>query len=382
MRKIQLLVLVIAVGFLGDTGLTQSKRHSRNMPLANGRYRARRIPWKGPNQIKDLNMRLLTTLYGDVSNPNGIAVADDVIQNFDLSPDGNTLVCTYFPSTLIVWDTKTGARKKSIELEKAGFGDVAFSPNGTMFVTAPGNLAQEQESRSIRFWDAKTYKVIAKVDSAGRVQSVKFSPDGKSLAVVSYIESADVDSDKTIVELWDVQLKKLAAIQPAKGRSIDGSGLNVMSQIAFSPDSSKLATITKQTVEIWDTKSGELIQTLQGQQKDITSVWFSSDGRFLVSTGEQIISVDKEPVGELIIWDALNGQKVKTLPGYNYATFSPGGKLIAGRNGEKDYSLIDINTGNVISHFPQIGALRFSRNGRRAASYDDLVVIRTWEVLK
>jgi hypothetical protein len=37
-----------------------------------------------------LNMRLLTTLYGDVSNPNGIAVPDDVIQNFDLSPDGNT----------------------------------------------------------------------------------------------------------------------------------------------------------------------------------------------------------------------------------------------------------------------------------------------------
>jgi WD40 repeat protein len=326
-------------------------------------------------------MRLLTTLYGDVSNPNGTAVADDVIQNFDLSPDGNTLVCTYFPATLIVWDTKTGARKKIIESEKAGFGDVAFSPDGTMFVTAPGNFAQEQESHSIRFWDAKTYKVIARVNSAGLVQSVKFSPDGKSLAVVTYIEGADADSDKTIVELWDVQLKKLAAVQPAKGRSIDGSALNIMSQIAFSPDSSKLATITKQTVEIWDTKSGELIQTLQGQQKDITSVWFSSDGRFLVSTGEQINSVDKEPVGELIIWDALNGQKVKTLPGYNYATFSPGGKLIASGNVEKDYSLIDINTGNVISHFRQIGALRFSRNGRRAASYDDLVVIRTWEVL-
>ncbi|HEV7842571.1 MAG TPA: hypothetical protein VGO69_02690, partial [Pyrinomonadaceae bacterium] len=113
-------------------------------------------------------------------------------------------------------------------------------------------------------------------------------------------------------------------------------------------------------------------------------VWFSPDGRFLVSTGEQQPSEGYQaPVGELIIWSALDGQKIKTLPGYNYATFSPDGKLIASGNREgEDYSLIDVSTGMVISHFPQIGALRFSRNGKRAGSYDDLVVIRTWQVLK
>jgi WD40 repeat protein len=382
MRKIQMLVVVIALCFLGDTGLPQSKRHKRNVPLPTGRYRAKRIRLKGPTEIKDLKMRLLVTTYGDVSNPNGIAVGDDVIQNFDLSPDGNTMVCTYFPAFLIVWDTHTGARKKSIELDKAGFGDVAFSPDGTMFVTAPGNITEEQESRSIRFWDAKTYKVIAKINSAGLVQRVLFSPDGKSLAVVSDIESSD--SDKIILELWDVQSKKLAAVQPAKGRSIDGDSLYTMSQIAFSPDSSKLATITKQTVEVWDLKTGEVVQTLQGHHKDVTGVWFSPDGRFLVSTGEQPPAAPyKEPVGELIIWNALNGQEVKTLPGYNYATFFPDGRLIASGNREgEDYSLIDIDKGSVISHFPQIGALRFSRNGKRAASYADLVVIRTWEVMK
>src|SRR5947199_553039 len=130
MRKIQMLVVVIAVCFLADTGLPQSKRHSRNMPLPTGRYRAKRTAWKGPAEIKDLKMRLLASTYGDVSNPNGIAVADDVIQNYDLSPDGNTLVVTYFTATLIVWDTQTGRRKKVIELGKAGFGDVAFSPDG------------------------------------------------------------------------------------------------------------------------------------------------------------------------------------------------------------------------------------------------------------
>jgi WD40 repeat protein len=380
MKKIQMLVVIIAVCFLINTGLAQSKRHKRKTPQTSWGYPAKKIILNGPAETKYSNMRLLATLYGDVSNPNGIAVADDVIQNYDLSPDGNTLVCTYFPEFLIVWDAQTGRRKKMIELPKAGFGDIAYSPDGTMFVTTPGNFAQGRESHSIRFWDAKTYKVIAKLNSAGIVQKIKFSPDGKSLAVISYIE--DSGDGKTIVELWDVQLKKLAAVQPAKGRSIDGSALNIMSQIDFSPDGTKLATITKKTVEVWDVKSGELRQTLQGHEKDATGVWFSPDGRFLVSTGEQQLSVDKDPVGELIIWDVLNGQKIKTLPGYTYAVFSPDGKLIAGgdENGQ-EYSSIDVSTGNVIYRSPRIGSLRFSRNGKMAASYDDLVVIRTWQVL-
>jgi WD40 repeat protein len=380
LRKIQTLAVIIAVCFLANTGLPQSKRPLRNIEQTTGRYRAKRVPWKGPTFIKDMNMRLLATLYGDVSDPNGIAVADDVIQNFDLSPDGNTLVCTYFTATLIVWNTQTGARKKVIELGKAGFGDVAFSPDGTMFVTAPGNITQEP--RSIRFWDAKTYKVIAKLESAGHAQSVRFSPDGKSLAVVTDIESSD--SDKTILELWDVQSKKLAAVQPAKGRSIDGSALNVMGQIAFSPDSKLLATSTKQTIEVWDIKTGEVIKSLQSPQGDVTSVWFSPDGRFLVSADERKVSADKEPVSYLTIWSFPDGQIIKTLPGYGYAAFFPDGKLVASGSGDKDFSLIDVKTGQVVSHFPAIGALRFSGNGKRAASYgfDDLVVVRTWEILK
>ena len=378
MRKIQILAVVVAVCLMGSAGLSQSKRRVRNIQQKTGRYPARRTTYKGPTVIKDLNMKLLATTYGDVSDPNGIAVPDDVIQNFDLSPDGNTLVVTYFPATLIIWNAQTGARKKVMELGKAGFGDVAYSPDGTMFVTAPGNLSQD--ARSIRFWDAKTYKVIAKLESAGHVESVRFSPDGKYLAVVTEIESSG--DYKTILELWDVQQKKLAAVQPAKGKAIDGSLENIMSAIAFSPDSSKLVTITKQTVEVWDLKTGEVVQTLQGHQKDVSSVCYSPDGRFLVSTAEQQPAADKSPVGELIIWNALDGQKVKTLPGYNYAVFSPDGKLIASGNEDKNYSLIDVKTGSVISHFPQIGALRFSRNGKRVASYGDLVVVRTWEILK
>lgn len=380
MRKIQLLALVIAVCFLGSTGIPQSRRQKRNTQLANGRYRAKRTPWKGPTLIKAVNLKLLATLYGDVSGPDGIAVPDDVIQNFDLSPDGNTLLCAYFPATLIVWNARTGTRKKVIELEAAGFGDVAFSPDGTAFVTSPGNMAQEKENHTVRFWDAKTFRVTGRIISSGIVESVKFSPDGKSLALSAFVEGAG--GEKTIVELWDVQSKKLAAVQPAKGRSIGGSSLYIMSRMAFSPDSSKLATITKQSIELWDLKTGELSRTLNVTKGDPTGLWFSPDGQSLVSTSELRSTPDQDPVGELIIWNVADGEKRSTLPDFNYATFTPDGKLIASGNKSRDYSLIDVTTGKVVSHFPLIGALRFSRNGKVAASYDELVIIRTWDVLK
>src|SRR5437764_13308917 len=152
MRKIQMLVVVIAGCFMASTGLPQSKPHSRKMPLPTGRYRAKRIPWKGPTEIKDLKMRLLTTLYGDVSNPNGIAVPDDVIQNFDLSPDGNTLACAYFPAILIIWDTQTGARKKEIALNKATFGNIACSPDGITIVTTTRSFSDAHKHLRMRAW--------------------------------------------------------------------------------------------------------------------------------------------------------------------------------------------------------------------------------------
>ncbi|HEX8847735.1 MAG TPA: hypothetical protein VF791_24050 [Pyrinomonadaceae bacterium] len=319
-------------------------------------------------------MRLLTTLYGDVSNPDGRAVPDDVIQGFDLSPDGSTLVCTYFPATLIIWDTQTGRRKKVVE-HPAGFGPVSFSPDGTMFVTAHGNLVPESESGSVRFWSAKTFKEIAKIKSVGYVSSVEFSPDGKNLAIVSEKASGPENNPeyKTIVELWDVQTKKLAAVQPAGERDIVDAG--------FSPDGSKLVTSTKQAVEVWDVKTGELLKSLQGHQGDVSAATFSPDGNFLVSAASQQTTAASNPVGELIIWSVSDGQKVKTLPGYFNFSFTPDGKLIASKLEGPD-SLIDIKTGSVTSKIPQLSDWRFSRNGSRAASADDLVVVRVWQVLK
>lgn len=364
----------VPMGQLSKRELAALQYQRITLQTSNERYPARRIPWNGPSEIKNMNMRLLATLYGDVHNDDGVPVADDVIQGFDLSPDGNTLVCTYYPDMLIIWDAQTGARRKRIILPKPGFGDIAFSPDGAIFVTAHGNLPQEQEARSIRFWDAKTYQVIARINSTGYVHSVKFSPNGKILAVVSDMNTGS-DNSKTIVQLWNVQLKRLAAVQPAKGRPIN--------EVAFSPDGSKLATSTKQVVEVWDIRTGELIHTLQGHQGEVSSVMFSPDSRFLVSAGGQF-SVDRRSGGELIIWNVVTGQKVKILQGYKYASFSPDGRLITSSSQEEDYSVIDMNTVMVVSNFPQIGILRFSRNGSRAASYlfEETVVIRTWQLLK
>src|SRR5262245_59609092 len=99
------------------------------------------------------------------------------------------------------------------------------------------------------------------------VQSVAFSPDGKTLASAS--------GDKSI-KLWDVATGKQQA-------TLKGHTESVRS-VAFSPDGKTLASASKdETVKLWDVEGLKNTATLRGPQKDLWSVAFSPDGKTLAS---------------------------------------------------------------------------------------------------
>jgi len=137
---------------------------------------------------------------------------------------------------------------------------VAFSPDGRLLAST--------FSKTIWLWDAKSKKVLRKLEGhTDRINDVSFSPDGRLLASAS--------DDRTI-RLWD-------AASGALLRTLEGHTQLVWS-VAFSPDGRALASASwDNTIRLWDATSGALLRTLEGHTDGVTSVAFSPDGRALAS---------------------------------------------------------------------------------------------------
>ena len=120
-----------------------------------------------------------------------------------------------------------------VRLGKGGIYDIAYSPDGTRLAVA-GSIG-------IWLYDTVTHQEIALLTGhTRRVNSVSFSPDGRTLASGS--------GDNTI-RLWD-------GVTGAHLRTLTGHTSNVLS-VSFSPDGRTLASGSwDDTIRLWDGVTG------------------------------------------------------------------------------------------------------------------------------
>ncbi|MCP4104649.1 MAG: WD40 repeat domain-containing protein [Desulfobacteraceae bacterium] len=147
---------------------------------------------------------------------------------------------------------------------------VVFSPDSKTLasVAGPGD-------NTVRLWDVASGKEIRRFEAHTHwIESVAFSPDGKTLASGS--------DDKT-VRLWDVASGK--EIQRLKAHT------DVVNSVAFSPDGKTLASgSADKTARLWDVASGRLTRIYVGGQDGNWLTWNTQenlclrydDGTFLV----------------------------------------------------------------------------------------------------
>jgi WD40 repeat protein len=178
------------------------------------------------------------------------------------------------PGSVQMWDVVTGKLLSQFaikfEYDSPGYGmvfDIAFNPKGTLLASGNGN-------GQVQFWDvAKNTEYKGMTGVVGRGIGVAFSPDGKLFAASGHDSYSDANPMLDL-RLWDLTTGKLVSKTESPGAGFI--------HVTFSPNSQILASVSYDSILLWDIETGNIVATLPGGE----NVAFSPDGT-LIATGNE-----------------------------------------------------------------------------------------------
>jgi len=176
----------------------------------------------------------LKTLKGHTSGVLAIGVSPDsrhIVTGASINGRKTDREAASKLQTVILWDTQTGKKLKTLQGHDDSVYDVSYSPDGKKIVTASWD-------GSAKIWDAADGKVLKTLRGHSQsIQTIAFSPHGRRLATGSWDRTA---------KIWDVITgRELQTIEDHTAQVTD---------VVFSPDGRKLASASRDnTIIIWNT---------------------------------------------------------------------------------------------------------------------------------
>src|SRR5206468_3306317 len=137
-------------------------------------------------------------------------------------------------------------------------------------------LIRLSRDRRLEIWDlAEERKLVEFKQGVTPISSLKFSPDGKTLAVGFINEGLPYKT----VKLLDLESKQTLRTLADKIENDD----RIVFSLEFNQDVSKFASASGNLIRIWDVKSGNELEPFNGHASRINSIAFSPDGELLAS---------------------------------------------------------------------------------------------------
>ena len=127
----------------------------------------------------------------------------------------------------------------------------------------------------------------------GKVNAIAISPDAKWLAVASGVPGLN-----GVAVLFDLD-------SGDRVREFSQGHRDALYGVAFSPDGQRLGTAGyDRLIQLWDAKTGKLLNTLKGHNGAVYGIAFSPDGKVLASAGGD---------SSVKLWNTTTGQRLDTF---------------------------------------------------------------------
>ncbi|HZL88898.1 MAG TPA: protein kinase [Pirellulaceae bacterium] len=212
---------------------------------------------------------------------------------------------------------------------------------------------------------------------ADAVNNVAFSPDSSRVASTSWRQ----------IKVWDSATGSELFTIPASA----GGG------VAFSPDGNRLVTSGFQTVTIWDAHSGKKETEIRAHEFLVKDAVFSPDGEKLATSSGSLPGAGRREGGEVKVWDAKTGKELFHFADLSHwangLAFSPDGKYLAAGIGSLyaiapaqpgEVRVWDVSSGNLVltltGHTFWVTDVAFSSDSKHLASASADQTVRVWEI--
>jgi len=283
------------------------------------------------------------------------------IASVAISPDGKLIASASADHNVIVWNAASGVPLRTLAGHGEGASAVAFAAGGRTLITGAGD-------KMLRVWDVASGKLVREQALDYAIGALSVAADGHTVAVATLNSVSIIDSQDG---------KLLRTLEGHKGVSPNA----VMGSVAFAPNGPLVVTghfgirLDDDAVRLWDSRSGEVVQTFSGHADSVNRIALSPDGKQLVAAGWD---------GTMDWWDLPAGKarRVDGINGIYAAVFAGDGRRFVYGLG-KDIAVQDVASGQRLltlsGNTGLVKALAVAPDGTWLASGSEDRSVRVWD---